>query len=50
MAAQIAHAHGPSGSNRDYLLNLAEALARQGVRDDHVAGLVALLPPVEGEG
>ncbi|NHH99391.1 gamma-glutamylcyclotransferase [Oceanimonas sp. MB9] len=50
MAAQIAHAHGPSGSNRDYLLNLAEALARQGVHDDHVAGLVALLPPVEGEG
>ncbi len=43
MAAQIAGAHGPSGSNRDYLLNLAEALTRQGVQDDHVSTLAALL-------
>ncbi len=43
MAAQIAGAHGPSGSNSEYLLNLAEALARQGVKDDHVSALAALL-------
>ncbi|AEY00024.1 cation transporter ChaC [Oceanimonas sp. GK1] len=49
MAAQIAGAHGPSGSNRDYLLKLAEALASQGVHDEHVTGLATLLPPVEGE-
>ncbi|OYD23722.1 gamma-glutamylcyclotransferase [Oceanimonas baumannii] len=49
MAAQIAHAHGPSGSNREYLLNLAEALTEQGVHDGHVATLVSLLPPAEGE-
>ncbi|MDP5293262.1 gamma-glutamylcyclotransferase [Oceanimonas sp. CHS3-5] len=49
MAAQIASAHGPSGSNREYLLNLAQALASQGVHDDHVSMLAALLPPEEGE-
>ncbi|PSJ44431.1 gamma-glutamylcyclotransferase [Zobellella endophytica] len=45
MAAQIAGAHGPSGSNRDYLLNLAEALAQQGAADEHVSALAALLQP-----
>ncbi|XKE44495.1 gamma-glutamylcyclotransferase [Halomonas organivorans] len=39
MARQIAEAHGPSGPNRDYLLNLAEALEALGVEDPHVADL-----------
>lgn len=36
MAEQIATRHGPSGANRDYLLNLAESLERLGAEDQHV--------------
>lgn len=36
IAAQIASAHGPSGSNRDYLLGLAHALRALGADDPHV--------------
>ena len=36
IARHIAHAHGPSGSNRDYLLRLAEALRELGDDDAHV--------------
>lgn len=36
MAAQIAHSHGPSGANRDYLFGLAEALRARRVLDEHV--------------
>ncbi|OAB63117.1 gamma-glutamylcyclotransferase [Leptolyngbya valderiana BDU 20041] len=39
MAAQIASSKGPSGSNRDYLLQLAEALRGIGAEDDHVFDL-----------
>ncbi|SDK64772.1 gamma-glutamylcyclotransferase [Billgrantia gudaonensis] len=39
IAAQIAASHGPSGANRDYLLNLAAALNDLGVEDDHVFAL-----------
>lgn len=39
MAAHIARAHGPSGSNRDYLLNLAAALREIGDEDPHVTDL-----------
>lgn len=39
MAAHIAGAHGPSGSNRDYLLKLAEALREIGDADAHVNDL-----------
>ncbi|MDR5867414.1 gamma-glutamylcyclotransferase [Halomonas koreensis] len=39
MARQIAEAHGPSGPNRDYLLNLEAALAELGVREAHVSDL-----------
>ncbi len=39
MAAHIAQAHGPSGSNRDYLLRLAEALESLGDNDSHVFDL-----------
>ncbi|GAA3544374.1 gamma-glutamylcyclotransferase [Zobellella aerophila] len=44
MAAQIDQAWGPSGSNRDYLLNLARALDELGVDDHHVSMLAASLP------
>jgi cation transport regulator ChaC len=48
MAAHIARCHGPSGSNRDYLLTLARALRELGVHDEHVFELAALLDPRHG--
>ncbi|GGX48420.1 gamma-glutamylcyclotransferase [Saccharospirillum salsuginis] len=36
MAEQIARSHGPSGSNADYVLSLAEALEELGADDRHV--------------
>ncbi|RUR31972.1 gamma-glutamylcyclotransferase [Vreelandella andesensis] len=36
IAHQIAHSHGPSGSNKAYLLNLAQALRELGTDDAHV--------------
>jgi len=39
IARHILDAHGPSGSNRDYLLQLDEALREIGEEDSHVAGL-----------
>ena len=36
MAAQINRCTGPSGSNRDYVLELARALRRMGFSDEHV--------------
>lgn len=39
IAEQVARAHGPSGPNRDYLLNLAEALRELEVEDPHVFDL-----------
>ena len=36
MATQINRCSGPSGSNRDYVLNLARALRSLGVSDPHV--------------
>ncbi|MFY0990121.1 gamma-glutamylcyclotransferase [Halomonas sp. C05BenzN] len=44
IAEQIAMAHGPSGPNRDYLLNLAQALRELGVDDPHVFALARRLP------
>jgi len=36
MAAQIKRCAGPSGSNRDYVLQLASALRKMGTADPHV--------------
>jgi cation transport protein ChaC len=43
IAAVVRSAHGPSGSNRDYVQKLAEALAQAGEQDAHVTELVRLL-------
>jgi cation transport regulator ChaC len=43
IAAQICQSHGPSGSNREYLLTLAEALRQLDIHDEHVFALEALL-------
>lgn len=44
IAEQIAQAHGPSGPNRDYLLNLAASLEAMSVEDAHIRELVHHLP------
>jgi hypothetical protein len=41
VAAQIAAAVGPSGPNREYLFNLAEAMRGIGVEDEHLYELEA---------
>lgn len=43
IAEQIARSEGPSGTNREYLLRLAEALREQAAEDDHVFALESLL-------
>jgi cation transport regulator ChaC len=43
LADQIAASHGPSGSNRDYVMQLAEALRELGDDDPHVRELESLL-------
>lgn len=43
IAAQVRGAHGPSGSNRDYVLQLAAALREHGASDPHVEALAGLL-------
>lgn len=39
VAPLIAQAHGPLGSNVEYLLQLEAALSRSGIHDDHVTAL-----------
>jgi cation transport protein ChaC len=43
LAAHIARSSGPSGSNTDYLLQLAQALRQLGAHDPHIYDLEALL-------
>ncbi|GED21537.1 gamma-glutamylcyclotransferase [Halomonas halmophila] len=47
MARQIATAQGPSGPNRDYLLNLDDALNQLGVEDTHIRELAHQLRQVD---
>ena len=52
LASHIHESHGPSGSNRDYALDLAIALEDLGEEDDHVTELAerlhTLSPPIPG--
>lgn len=43
LARHIGASHGPSGSNRDYVLQLAQALRELGDDDPHVLALESLL-------
>ena len=43
IAAHIQGSHGPSGSNADYLLELAAALDDLGAQDRHIEDLAALV-------
>ena len=47
MARHIASSHGPSGANRDYLLDLAAALRDLNEEDPHVFALEAALLDLE---
>ncbi len=47
IARQIAQSHGPSGSNMDYLLHLADALRELGDNDLHVFAIEKLLMEME---
>jgi len=46
IAEQVERAQGPSGSNREYLLELHAMLLTLGIEDDHIQGLAALLRPL----
>jgi cation transport regulator ChaC len=43
LAGHIRKSHGPSGSNREYVLRLAQSLRELGERDPHIEALEALL-------
>jgi cation transport regulator ChaC len=46
IAEVVRRSHGPSGSNTEYVLELASALAALGIADSHVNEVAALLQPV----
>lgn len=43
IARQVSRSEGPSGHNRDYVFELAAALAAMGAKDDHVFALADAL-------
>ena len=43
IAQQVSRSHGPSGSNVEYVLRLAESLREMGAHDDHVFAVEAAL-------
>ena len=43
IARQVSHCHGPSGSNAEYVLRLAQSLRELGAQDDHVFAVEAAL-------
>lgn len=47
MAEQIHRSHGPSGANREYLLELDRALCELGVVDPHVRELAAAVQALD---
>ena len=47
LAAHIAAARGPSGTNASYARELGAALAANGARDPHVEGVIAALDALE---
>ena len=47
MVEQIRRCRGPSGSNREYVVELARALRRLNIEDPHVEGLAARLADPE---
>lgn len=49
LAGQISESNGPSGSNRDYLLDLAQSLRELGESDPHVEALEALVAEPTGK-
>ncbi len=50
IAERICVAHGPSGPNVEYLLELARALREMGAEDEHVFSLEALVRDRQGRG
>ncbi len=43
IAEQIRHARGPSGLNKDYVLELYESLSRDGINDEHISSVAQAL-------
>lgn len=49
IAEQVHRARGPSGSNTEYVLRLAETLHAMGVTDEHVFAVEAALNPLQAD-
>jgi len=49
MASQIIDAHGPSGSNLAYLLELEKELVAHGIRDSHIETLALAVRKLQSQ-